>query len=199
MDLIQKHRLVQSLNHGDPAAFRQIAGLLTPGLRHYLRRFTQQAPELDELVSDVLLKIWLKKGSFQDWGQLRGFLHVVARHAGIDQLKKLQRQQRNRMISLDRLDIPESGPAELSTEQELLFEKLLQAIAQLPKKRRIIIELIYLGGYRAEEVAEQLGITIKTVRNQQYRAQKQLRFLVGPKEFFWAGMVAVPWALGLYG
>jgi RNA polymerase sigma-70 factor (ECF subfamily) len=56
-----------------------------------------------------------------------------------------------------------------------LEEKLRQAMNALPQQCRTIFQLSRFEGLKYQEIADQLGISIKTVENQMGKALKQLR------------------------
>jgi RNA polymerase sigma-70 factor (ECF subfamily) len=56
-----------------------------------------------------------------------------------------------------------------------LEEKIGEAIRSLPEKCRQIFELNRFEGFKYAEIAEQLGISVKTVENQMSKALKLLR------------------------
>ena len=56
-----------------------------------------------------------------------------------------------------------------------LTERLHDAIARLPERARLILQLSRFEGYSHKEIAGQLGISPKTVENQIARALKLLR------------------------
>jgi RNA polymerase sigma-70 factor (ECF subfamily) len=56
-----------------------------------------------------------------------------------------------------------------------LEEKLRQAMNALPQQCRTIFQLSRFEGLKYQEIADQLGISIKTVENQMGKALKKLR------------------------
>jgi RNA polymerase sigma-70 factor (ECF subfamily) len=56
-----------------------------------------------------------------------------------------------------------------------LEEKIRDAMNALPQQCRTIFQLSRFEGLKYQEIADQLGISIKTVENQMGKALKQLR------------------------
>jgi RNA polymerase sigma-70 factor (ECF subfamily) len=56
-----------------------------------------------------------------------------------------------------------------------LEEKLRDAMNALPQQCRTIFQLSRFEGLKYQEIADQLGISVKTVENQMGKALKQLR------------------------
>ena len=58
---------------------------------------------------------------------------------------------------------------------EQVYAKVNLAIESLPEQCRLIIKLIVLKGKKYQEIAEELVITINTIRTQVSRGYKKLR------------------------
>ena len=69
---------------------------------------------------------------------------------------------------------PEKGPAEIAEAQEMK-DAVLQAIAVLPEKERMVTTLFYINGYSQKDIGEFLDVAVKTVKNQLHSARNRLR------------------------
>ena len=58
---------------------------------------------------------------------------------------------------------------------EQVYAKVNLAIESLPEQCRLIIKLNVLEGKKYQEIAEELGITVNTIRTQVSRGYKKLR------------------------
>ena len=65
-----------------------------------------------------------------------------------------------------------------SVVREEVLRKLRELIDLLPEDRRKII-LMGMEGMKGEEIAEKLGISINTVKQQKYRAYKFIKERLG--------------------
>ena len=84
-------------------------------------------------------------------------------------LKSLERANMN----LDELDYFESSD-ELFMRKDIL-DRLIKKVEELPERSREIFRLSYFEGLKAAEIAEQLGVSVRTVENQLYRSLLYLR------------------------
>jgi RNA polymerase sigma-70 factor (ECF subfamily) len=85
--------------------------------------------------------------------------------------KHAQKYQRHVLQHTDAQAAPASGKAELKE----LEVKLQYALSQLPGQCRAIFQLSRFGGFKYREIAEQLGLSVKTVEAQISKALKHLR------------------------
>jgi RNA polymerase sigma-70 factor (ECF subfamily) len=71
------------------------------------------------------------------------------------------------------------GPRpDTTAERRALAERLRQALAELPERRRMAVVLFDVEGYSHGEIAEILGIPEGTVRSEVFHARRRLRALL---------------------
>jgi RNA polymerase sigma-70 factor, ECF subfamily len=153
---------------------------------HYLR----DAADADEAVQDAFMKVFLhieqyrEELSFDVW-----FMRILV-NACLDRLKSRTRQQRWIATPLD--DATDERPVEQaagtapSTEHELLarerWTQVLDAVATLPDRQRLVFTLSHLDERTAAEISEATGMSPATVRVHLFRAIRKLRATLGDKE-----------------
>lgn len=132
----------------------------------------------EDIVHDVFLKLWDKQVFLLPDDDLKRILFVAVRNACIDHLRRSNMEQeildrRAVQLKLEELDYFESSD-ELFMRKDLL-ELLMKKVAELPERSQEIFRLSYLKGMKAAEIAEQLGLSVRTVENQLYRSLFYLR------------------------
>jgi RNA polymerase sigma-70 factor (ECF subfamily) len=166
-----------------------VALLQRRGLRiayHYLR----DAADADEAVQDAFVKVFLhieqyrEELSFDVW-----FMRILV-NACLDRLKSRNRQQRWIATPLD--DPHDERPVEQaagtapSTEHELLarerWQQVLDAVATLPDRQRLVFTLSHLDERTAAEISDATGMSPATVRVHLFRALRKLRAVLGEQE-----------------
>src|SRR5690606_1989462 len=124
-----------------------------------------------DIVQDIFLNIWLKKENHID--NLPAYLNVAVRNRVFKQVEK----QKTTVPFLDLLqNLQEKN---LMPEKELLWKEFYSAyealITTLPPKRQNIFRLHFHEDITTKEIAQQLGLSRKTVQNQIGKAIEQLR------------------------
>ena len=134
-------------------------------------RMSQEAPGQTlsgtALVHEVFLK--LGKGDHPEkWANKREFFSVAAeamRRLMIDRVRAKQSQKRGRDYS--RVDIDESELGAPSSDSELLaIHEALDELAATDPQGAEIVKLRFFVGFTLEEIAENTGVTIRTVSRQ---------------------------------
>ena len=90
----------------------------------------------------------------------------------MDYLRHLQVEDRYKFLMAEAMvNIPDMD----EEIDEDVYNKVHQAMESLPEQCRLIIKLNVLEGKKYLEIAEELGITINTIRTQVSRGYKKLR------------------------
>lgn len=133
--------------------------------------------DLDEcrnLVHDVFISVWEKYDSLPADTNYRSYLFTAVRNRCLNHLR-----DKKKLTTLE--NVVEANYAEHSTDLETkeLEREIELAINLLPEKCRQIFELNRLEGLKYAEIAEKLGISIKTVEAQMSKALSVLRNHLG--------------------
>lgn len=150
--------------HAFARLYRDHAGRI-----HTLARRMASEDEADELTQDVFVRAWEKLGTFRGESAFGTWLHrlavnlILARRAAAG-------RRRSREAGDEALEITpgRSAPPELRMD----FEK---AVEWLPDGARHVFVLFDVEGYRHEEIAQMLGISVGTSKSQLHRARMILR------------------------
>lgn len=133
----------------------------------------------EEIVEDVLLALWQKHHKMGEIENLKSYLYAMVRNASIDHLKKEK--------SFERYDVEKHNSVAM-VEQFIIEEEthaiLFQALETLPDKCRKVFELSCLEGVKYKDIAEDLQISINTVKSQRARAIELLKQHLKDYPFF---------------
>ena len=125
----------------------------------------------EEVVSDVFYKLWLKSDHIRIHTTLAAYMYSAVHHACMDQLKREKIKQRYQKYLMNEKSVNPGIPAELKDFQRHLRE----ALAKLPEQCRTVFRLNREEGLSYKEIANRLGISVKTVETQMGRALKRLK------------------------
>jgi RNA polymerase sigma-70 factor (ECF subfamily) len=165
--------LLTRLRQGDDAAyeaiFRQWYARLVTTTAVLLR---DRAPA-EEVVQDVLLELWRRRETLTFETSLRAYLFQSARNRALNYLRRQRVEARGEPAIAAALPTPEAADAE-AREAELNVA-IQEAIASLPDRCREVFELSRIRGLKYQEIAVELGISVKTVEAQMGKALRVMR------------------------
>jgi RNA polymerase sigma-70 factor (ECF subfamily) len=125
----------------------------------------------EDLVQEVILKYLKKEESISIKVKLSTYLHRAVTNQAIDYLRKEKKIVR---LSIEDQQLHEEETIK-TEEQEYLERRVKLALAELPEKCKEVFIMAKIQDMKYKEIAEELGVSIKTVENQMGKAFKMLR------------------------
>lgn len=134
----------------------------------------------EDVVHEVLLRIWRRRAAFAFHDPL-AYLYQAVRHEA-DSWRRRQVREERRTASGDLVETREDSRADAAAPVELadLAQAVDQTVAALPSRRREIFRMQREQGLSYAEIASLLGISVKTVEVQIGHALKAIRRRIGP-------------------
>lgn len=135
---------------------------------NFARKITGNEEDAKDIVQEIFLKIWNSNANFPNEIAFKSYLYISTRNACIDHL----RRKRNIPAEIDvAVNLEEEANEAMKEEAFRLLDK---AIETLPPQTKKIIKLT-LSGRSINEIADNLKITVNTVKTLKLRAYKTLR------------------------
>ena len=152
--------------YDDEPAYKQVFFIFYSPLLKFAQTFFGDRQIAEEIVSDVMIKIWEKRKGLSDITNLRVYLYISTKNTALNYLAK---QKKAEIISIEHLnlDFPSNtlNPEQLMISAEMI-RRINNAINSLPPRCKLIFKLVKEDGLPYKEVAEILDISIKTIDNQ---------------------------------
>ena len=136
-----------------------------------LRLSGGEVSEATELMQDVFIKAWRRLASFRGDSAFYSWLHRLAVNTMLENARG-DRRRIARVLPME--DMSALPGAALSSGVDVRME-MEEAIASLPRGARLAFVLHDVEGYQHQEIAEQLRISVGTVKAQLHRARRLLR------------------------
>ncbi len=128
----------------------------------------------EEIVQQVFFKIWEKKGRVDIHSSLEAYLYRSVYHESLNYLKHQKVRAAYQSYAAHRGgEQPGSAAAKLQLSE--LQQKLDRALRELPEQCRTIFQMSRFEELKYQEIADKLGLSVKTVENQMGKALKILR------------------------
>ncbi|WP_205699125.1 RNA polymerase sigma factor [Conexibacter sp. SYSU D00693] len=168
--------LVARLRKGDEAAFGEIHDRHRAALERYAKRILdgRGASGPEDVVQDVFVRAHAALKADDRPMQLRAWLYRLTRNRCLDELRRPATGATVPMDDvLDPVALEHSDPYEATTRREELRD-VVTDLASLPDRQREVLLFREVEGLSHEEVAEQLGITVRASKNLANRARENL-------------------------
>lgn len=167
-------RLLQQVAAGNEHAFKQLFDLRRQKVYSFAFHLTRSDLMAEEIVQEIFLRIWLHRRQLSDILHFNAWLNTLVRNLSYTWLRRMALE-----ASILRDLQHRSGEASVDTQDNLQIREyrrlLQQAIDDLPPRQ----QEIYLLSRREElsyaAIADQLGLSINTVKNHMKEALRSMR------------------------
>jgi RNA polymerase sigma-70 factor (ECF subfamily) len=166
--------LLKKLKEGDSFAFEVLFYKYRNKVKGFAIKMVPAQVDPEEIVQEVFVKVWLKKGAVDPEKDFQSYLFSIAKHLVIDHLKSA--------VSRKLYFVGEHFQQDLLVDEGLdgsltedKAEKLLKLINEIPERRREIFQLSRFEGLSYKQIAERLNISENTVDSQIRNALAFLR------------------------
>ena len=160
---------------GDTHAFRQIFDSLFSNLTKFSFSFVHSKEAATEIVDELFVQLWVKRDDIMKINDLRVYLYTATKNASLNYISKKAKQielepYENLQVQMTDLVSPE----QIMISKEML-QKIKEAIDSLPPRCKLIFKFVREDGLSYSEVAEILGLSIKTIDSQMVIAVARIR------------------------
>jgi len=162
-----------------PSAQSEFSRLVLPHVDHLYRlayRFTNNSQDAEDLVQDLLTKLYPKLEELKEVESLRPWLDRIMYRLFIDKIRYEQRRPISDCDDTDPDEFTHSGYSpDVQLDQVLTQERLQVAYERLNEDQRAILAMHDIEGYTLGELENMLETPIGTLKSRLHRARKQLR------------------------
>jgi len=140
----------------------------------YANGFLKDIDASEEVVQEVMLRIWINREELEIRSSMQSYLFRSVRNGCLNILKHINIKEEYKSFR-ER----EDSALQRSHEEEMMVTeleiKIREAIDKLPLERRKVFVMSRYDGMTYKEIADKLGISVKTVENQMGKSLKFLR------------------------
>ena len=158
----------------DDQAFEQLFKAHYRGLHAYAHTILRNEHLAEEMVQGMFLKFWEKRELLNIQSSIKAYLYRSVYNDSMNYLKHQKIKTKYQDFTLHSMDTSHE-PASAKVELSQLEMKLKEALNELPEHCRTIFQMSRFEELKYREIADQLGLSIKTVENQMGKALRILR------------------------
>lgn len=162
---------------GDMDAFKYFFDTYYSDLCNFVNLYVKNQYVSEEIAQDIFVHFWEHKETLNITTSVKSYLFSASKFKGLNYLRNTLRRQK----LLAKLDLEsESNIPDFDFDEKVFRDILNKAKKDLPPKCLQIFELSQDETLSNKDIADRLGISIKTVENQMTIAYKKLRTHLQP-------------------
>lgn len=170
----EKVRLL-SLKQGDVKAFESVFREYYAPLCVHARRYLIDPDIAEEVVQDMFFKMWERRDSLVITTSLSAYLYKSVSNHALNHIKYQSHIRKYQEYIGFRTEDHQAVSVHDALVHSDLEKKMISLVKSMPEKRRMIFEMSRLEGLRYHDIADKLGISLKTVEIQMSKALEFMR------------------------
>ncbi len=172
--LLEDFSLIRLALEGAPECFSALMDRHVVAIKRHIRSMTPNEADAEDLLQDVILKVWRRLSTFRCESSFRTWMTRVA----INEVMQSYRKQKRLPIYRAPGDFSSIASPADSPQRSLAriedVQAVRHAVAELPTKYRLVLVLRDLEEFDVRETARRLRLTVPAVKARLFRARRML-------------------------
>ena len=171
---LENEAIATLLAQKDESAFEQVFKTHFKRLHAYAFTILQDEMEAEEMVQQVFFKLWDRNENLSLSGSVSAYLYRAVHNESLNYIKHQTVRSNHKLHVAYNMKNEVEHPAKKVMAAEL-EKKIHSALNELPEQCRTVFQMSRFDEMKYREIADKLGISVKTVENQMGKALKLLR------------------------
>ena len=171
--------IVKEIRKGNHEVFKAVYLEYYEMLVRFAFRYTKDQSSSQDIVQNLFLTVWNDRKRLTIDTSLKAYLFKSVNNRCLNFLRNLNINDKHLLLYINAL-LAMNEASDRSYAEELHVE-LLHAINQLPEQVRVIVTKKYFNKMKANDIADELGISVNSVNTQIKRGKTKLRTMLQGK------------------
>jgi RNA polymerase sigma-70 factor (ECF subfamily) len=165
------------IKQGSQKAFERLFKDHFKSLHAYAYTFLKDDEQAEEVVQNVFCRVWEKRDQLKTDGSIKAYLYRAVHNESLNYLKHQKVRASFGVYYADEMEQNTGGdePASKKLMAAELQRHIEKAMSELPEQCRIIFQLSRFEQLKYQQIADQMGLSIKTIENQMGKALRVMR------------------------
>lgn len=160
----------RKMRSGDIGAFEHLFTSLYPGMCSIADRYLNDEVQSKDIAQEAFIRLWGKREEFNDIVSVKSYLYTTVRNLSLNFIR-----DHRKSVEMPG-NLPDRAEADFKSIiiEEEAIHSLYAAIDRLPAQTSRVIRMS-LKGIKNQEIANELGISVNSVKTLKYNALNTLR------------------------
>lgn len=166
--------ILLAIQQGNERIFEVIFRKHYQPLCNYACGILKDMDDSEEIVQQIFTKLWEQRSEIEITVSLKSYLYRAVHNTCLNRIKHLKIQETYRQHVGEFLETNHDSVTDILDGKEL-EQRIANAIEKLPDQCKLIFRMSRFEELKYQEIANQLGLSVKTIENQIGKALKILR------------------------
>lgn len=157
---------------GGGRAYSQIFRLYYPTLLKFAEGMLKDRASAEDVVQDAFVKLWMRRNSLNPDTNIKAWLYSVVKNEILDIFRSSRVKNREEM-DRNAAMVPARETDRISYMETRTM--LSKAIQSMPDQRRAVFEMSHLQDMSNSDIAEKMGLSVRTVEKHLELARKYMK------------------------
>lgn len=158
----EERLLLRQLREGDMNSYETLFHRYYPSFFAFAKGMLKDAGAAEDIIQNVFMKIWIHREALDETMSIKNYIYVLSKREIFNYLRA--KYNTHVVLTEDMVTLESSSPDnELPTDYGELREAVQNVINSMPPKRKSIFCLSRFKSLSNQEIADKLGISIRTV------------------------------------
>lgn len=167
--------IIEEIKKGNKKVFRNFFNKNYEDLVIYANGYLFDKQASEDVVQEVFIYIWENSDSIEIKSSLNSYVFSMVRNRCLNYLKTIKITDSFELLQFNINLITEHVfDSVAEDDKKIVYHQILKIVDGLPDKMQQIVRLKFLHNYKYKEIAEELDISINTVKTQLKRAKTKI-------------------------
>ncbi len=170
-----ERKIITSINQKKLDGYKYIYDNYYNSLCSFSTRFTIQKKYAEDIVQDVILRLWKNDSKFNTFEALKAYLYTAVKNSSLNALRNKSNKSK---IEISEQEFQSLGMEDKSILaviiEEEYYRQIHLAIDKLTTERKKVI-LYSMEGLSNKEIAKKTGVSVNTIKTLKLKAYRFLR------------------------
>ena len=177
---MDQKKVIKKLRQGDRKTFRELFESYFNPLTAFGYKYVKDKFAVEDMVQEAFVSLWNNRDNFEEIAAVKSFLYTSVRNKCLNHLKHEKVKIKHEANLAYKLESQEYYTAHVIEDDT--FDRLLAEIRALPTAAQEIM-ILAMNGMKNPEIAEELGVSVNTVKTQKKISYAKLKEKLEPMMF----------------
>ena len=169
---IEDKIIFNEIKRGNKAVYKSLFDEYYDKLVSFAKSYLFDQQESEDLVQDLFVYLWENASKVNISLSIKAYFYQSIRNKCINRLKALKVKDKNHLLYVDGML---EADDDLQHFDPNILNDIMRSIDELPDQMGTIFSMKTLDGLTREKIAEELNVSVNTVKTQLQRARQRLR------------------------